>query len=251
MFDWMGRFLRAYANKDGRGYPDWAMRYIPIVARLRDRLRAAESILEIGANANGVARFATVRVIAVDDNLESLREARATPGVLPVAADAAHLPFKDRDLDVCLCVDTYEHLSPSAREAASREIMRVLRDTGVAVVAFPAGKGAVLNEQYIREKYRLRTGRTLQWLEEHAVRGLPHDAEIASVIEEAAGAARRVSCSKNATLWVWSWMWRIMMCGWPGRGNALFQALLRAATPILCRMHFGACYRTMIWIEPR
>ena len=38
MLESIGQRLRAYAEKDGRGYPDWAIRYVPIVKRLDDRI---------------------------------------------------------------------------------------------------------------------------------------------------------------------------------------------------------------------
>lgn len=251
MFESLGKRLRAYAEKDGRGYPDWAVRYVPIVGRLRKRGLGSDTILEIGANANGFARFAKVRAVAVDLNARHLREARAAQDVLPVAADAGSLPFGDKSVDVCVCVDTFEHMPAEDRERAAAEILRVLRDTGAAVVAFPSGDAAARAEQRITSEYRRRTGRGLAWLEQHAAAGLPDAADIARRLTELAGDAHRVTCAKNASLCVWVWMWRVLICGWPGRGNALFQALLRLAAPLLCRMHLGTCYRTAIWLEPR
>ena len=78
----------------------------------------------------------------------------------------------------------------------------------------------------------------------------PTPDKIAGYFESAIGDPHRITVAKNANLRLWRWMWRVMMCGWPGRGNALFQALLRVVTPLLCRCHFGACYRTIIWVEP-
>ena len=166
-----------------------------------------------------------------------------------MAADIASLPFADGSFDVCVCVDTYEHLPASSRAAACREILRVLCPTGVAVVAFPSGKPAEQAEQIIRDAYRALTSAPLSWLEEHASEGLPDADEIARVFAEAGGGAFSVTCTKNATLWVWRWMWRVLMCNWPGRGNALFQAALRLSTPVVCRMHFGTCYRAVVWIQ--
>ena len=36
--------LRAFAEKDGRGYPDWASRYVPIARRLRPYHRRAAPV---------------------------------------------------------------------------------------------------------------------------------------------------------------------------------------------------------------
>ena len=250
MFEALGQRLRAYAEKDGRGYPDWATRYVPVVKRLRRRALHTSTILEIGANANGFARFAKERVVVVDIDKAHLQEARAVQDVLPVVADAGRLPFGPQSVDVCVCVDTFEHLSADARDQAVAEIVRALRSTGTAVLAFPDGARAARAEERINAEYRQMTGRAIAWLEQHAAGHLPDADAVVRRLTDLARATHRVSRVKNASLWVWVWMWRVLMCGWPGRGNALFQALLRLGTPVLCRMHFGTCYRTMIWLEP-
>jgi len=250
--EWLARRLRAYAEKDGRGYPDWAVRYLPAVRRMRRRgaFRGGR-VVEAGANECGLARFANVRVIAVDIDMAHLRAARMDSRVLPVRADLAALPFRDGAVDVCVSMDTFEHLPPGTRGAAAAEIVRILCDSGHAVVSFPAGDQTLRAEQAIQEAYRAYTGRSLRWLDEHAAAGLPVPRDLAADFETAAGACYGVTRGKNASLCVWRWMWRVMMCGWPGRGNALFQALLRAVTSVLCRVHVGTCYRAVIWIEPR
>jgi SAM-dependent methyltransferase len=254
MFEGLGQKLRAYAEKDGRGYPDWAMRYCPIVRGLKHRNLDRDRLLEIGANENGFARFAKVRTIVVDRALEHLRAARNTQPVLPLVADIQNLPFPDGAVDVCLCVDTFEHLPECVRGLAAKEILRVLKPSGEAVVAFPSGAAAAEAETRIRNAYAAQTGNTLRWFEEHIERGLPDAEGLATLFEQGArgaGGERTVIRKKNTSLFVWRMMWRILLCGWPGRGNALFQALLRLFTPLLTRIHVGTCYRAVLWIEPK
>lgn len=254
MCERIGGWLRAYAEKDGRGYPDWAARYIPIVNRIERRLTPSARIVEIGANATGLARFIRPKgrpVIAVDLNVESLQEARAAQPVIAVAANAGALPFRDHSIDVCVCVDTYEHLTEAERRNATAEILRVLHPSGMAVIAFPAGEPAAHAEAQTREAYRRFCGGTLAWLEEHSALGLPDADTVARAFAEAARATHDVTRTENCALWAWRWMWRILMCGWPGRGNAAAQAMLRLLTPLVCRLHAGTCYRTVIWVEPK
>jgi SAM-dependent methyltransferase len=242
----LGLALRAWAERDGRGYPDWALRYLPVVRELRRRNALAGRILEIGANANGLARFAAVRVIAADLCPAHLREARDCPGLRPCAADISRLPFPPGTFDCVVCVDTFEHLPEALRAAAATEILRVLAPRGTAVVAFPTGAAAQAAEERVRADYaRHSGGARLRWLEEHVAEGLP-DARAVAACFQSGGASVRVA--KNANLRVWAWTWRVLMCGWPGRGNAAAQVLLRVLTPLLARVHVGACYRAVLWI---
>jgi SAM-dependent methyltransferase len=250
VFEGLGKRLRAYAEKDGRGYPDWATRYVPVVNGLRHRQLDTERILEVGANENGFARFAGARTVVVDLAFDHVRAARQTQPVLPVVAGASALPFRDDTFDVCVSMDTFEHLPDGMREGAAGEMVRVLRDSGTAVVGFPSGEASARAEEAINAAYEGLTGRPLGWLAEHAEHGLPDASRMAGLLQELARDTHRVTLSRNGSLWVWRAMWRILMCGWPGRGNAVFQALLRLVTPVLCRMHFGVCYRAVIRIEP-
>lgn len=244
----LGERLRAYAEKDGRGYPDWAVRYVPVVRWLLPYLHGGKPMLEIGANENGLARFANVRTVVVDIARDHLAAARATQDVLPVLADITALPFARDTFEAAVCMDTFEHVDEDSRGSAVCEIVRVT--SGAMAVGFPSGAEAACAEQRIREDYHRFCGRTINWLEEHTANPLPGAETIARYFSGACGAEFRITVRKNANLAMWTWMWRVLMCGWPGRGNAVFQVLLRWMTPLLCRMHFGTCYRAIVWVEP-
>jgi len=250
VFETLGKRLRAYAEKDGRGYPDWALRYVPLVQRIRRHGLERGPILEIGANQNGFARFAGVRTIAVDISVAHLRETRETQPVWVVVAAAAALPFRDGAFATLVCVDTFEHLPAETRLKVVDESLRVVRNDGVVTVTFPSGAASMRAEATIRAEYMRYSGRTLRWLEEHVEHGLPEAAPIAERFRAGAGKDRAVTTHSNAPLWLWTGMWRVLMCGWPGRGNAAFQVLLRWFTPLLCRVRVGRGYRSVIWVEP-
>ena len=251
MFDALSRRLRAYAEKDGRGYPDWAIRYVPLVNRARTHGSAGKSVLEIGANQNGFARFSGTRTIAVDIAADHLRAARATQAVAPVVADVTALPFGAGSFDMLVCVDTFEHLPPDARPKAVDEILRVVRQDGAAVITFPAGAESARAETRIRDEYRRFSGGALRWLEEHVEQGLPEAEPIVERFRAGATADQVISTESNAPIWLWVWFWRVLMCGWPGRGIVVIQVVLRWLTPALCRVRIGRGYRTVIWVEPK
>ena len=243
--------LRAWAERDGRGYPDWLMRYGPVVRRLGPMARNGACVVEIGANEAGLARFANARTVVMDRAHDHLVAARDTQPVMPVQADIARLPFAAGSVEVLICLDTFEHLPDSARQMAVSEITRCLAPSGRAVVSFPSGEAAMRAEERVRRAYQALTGQPLRWLEEHIEQGLPDAEALRADFEQAIGASHTVSLRWNANAAVWTWMWRVLMCNWPGRGNVIFQVLLRIAAPVLARCHFGQCYRAMLWLEPR
>lgn len=244
------RYLRTQAEKDGRGYPDWAMRYLPLVRRLKKQLPGARA-LEVGANRNGLARFTRTPVVAVNLSVSELREARECDRVLPVRADMTALPFADKAFDVVVCMDTFEHVSREVRDKGATEIVRVLGPTGTGVVGFPAGAPARAAEARVRAAYQRATGLRLRWLEEHTIYGLPSSIRIFAHFSDQVRATHTVRKVRNTSVVVWEWMWQVLICDWPGRYNAGFQFLLRRLTPLLSRCHFGRCYRALIWLEPR
>lgn len=246
---WPAR-LRQYAEKDGRGYPDWAARYAPIVRRLHGHAPGGRT-LEIGANANGIARFTGKRAVAVDIAAAHLREARAAQPILPAVADLRNLPFRAGAFERIVCVDVFEHISEAMRDAAIWEMRRCLAAKGALVLAFPTGRAAHKAEARVRRAYTRHTGETLRWLNEHAQMGLPNADNVGDALAKAFGATHRITRQGNVNVYVWTWMWRVLMAGWPGRGNSLFQLLLRGITPAIARCHVPPCYRVIFFVEPR
>ncbi len=243
----IGQRLRAYAEREGRGYPDWALRYMPIADRLAPYHHDGDTTIEIGANACGYQRFSNARVIAVDYEWDHLQAAREGGAAHAVRADIAHLPFADDAADVIVCADTFEHLPPDMRSIAAQEIGRVLSPRGAAAITFPSGDAAADAEAQVQAEYETHTGRRLGWWDEHAEHGLPDPAQL----QDHFGATHITHVIAINAIATWQWAWRVLLCDWPGRGNALAQVALYWLTPWLATKHEGPCYRAAIFLEPR
>ncbi len=88
------------------------------------------------------ARREIERVIGIDPSPEALRHARQR-GHRVVEASATAIPFEADSFDVVTCLDVIQHLPAEAVASAARELARILRPGGVAVLRTNAGPGGV------------------------------------------------------------------------------------------------------------
>ena len=160
-----------------RRYSDWnygwqldiALRYVPVAAALAEEgwLRSNAVILDVGCGSKGgVTSYVPVRTVGVDLSFNEARVRRHL-GVTPVVGSALQLPVADASVDVALCMDTLEHLSPPARETLIAELFRVTRSSGLVIAGAPCGEDARAVEQVVSDRYQNRTGREHPWLAEH------------------------------------------------------------------------------------
>jgi demethylmenaquinone methyltransferase/2-methoxy-6-polyprenyl-1,4-benzoquinol methylase len=86
-----------------------------------------------GALAALLARVVPCKVSVVDRSPQMLRYATGAPDVDPVLGDATALRFVDDTFDAALVCDALHHIRE--REAAAREMARVVRPGGAIVIA--------------------------------------------------------------------------------------------------------------------
>jgi SAM-dependent methyltransferase len=81
------------------------------------------------------------RRLCLDISIQALREARRRIGShgLFVVGDIAHLPFKADSFDGVVSLHTIHHLPADEHESAFRDLFRVLRPGGKAVVVYSWG----------------------------------------------------------------------------------------------------------------
>jgi dolichyl-phosphate beta-glucosyltransferase len=96
-------------------------------------------LVDIGAGPGGVTAmlgWAPGQTLALEGNVELVRETRRRHALVAMVGDAAQLPLSDGSANVVCLLDVIEHLSdplPTIREAA-----RILADAGRLVVNVPA-----------------------------------------------------------------------------------------------------------------
>jgi ubiquinone/menaquinone biosynthesis C-methylase UbiE len=88
------------------------------------------------------ARGEIGRVVGIDPSPKALAHARRR-GHRVIEASASALPFADLSFDLSTCLDVIQHLEPGEVETAVRELARVLRPGGAAIVRTNAGRGGV------------------------------------------------------------------------------------------------------------
>ncbi len=82
-------------------------------------------------------RYSDSLIVGYDFSRGMLRKAKSNAGarqVMFIEGDAATLPFADESFDVITCSHALYELKGQAREAALREMKRVVRPTGIVLV---------------------------------------------------------------------------------------------------------------------
>ncbi len=100
-----------------------------------DAKRALDVGCQDGTTTDRYARLTELEWVGVDP---AITEARRSPtGMLLQPGAADKLDFPDREFDVVMLANVYEHVLPDRRVASFREIRRVLADDGVVVGQIP------------------------------------------------------------------------------------------------------------------
>jgi SAM-dependent methyltransferase len=153
------------------------VRYEPVVELVR--LSAAQTVLEVGAGDEGLARWlgGERSVTAVDAVFSRLPAAGER-----VVADARRLPFGDAQFDVVVALDLLEHIRAEDRGKVVSELARTARR--LLVVGCPTGAAALeLDRRLARMLDRRGETYAGSWLEDHLANGFPEAAELKAALK--------------------------------------------------------------------
>ncbi|GBD25518.1 Ubiquinone/menaquinone biosynthesis C-methyltransferase UbiE [bacterium HR30] len=120
--------------------------YVHLYAVLRHLSKYEfSSVLDLGAGEGFLARMIEdlfrARCVAVDLSVQACRRARERIGNV-VSAEALHLPFRNKAVDVAVSVNTLEHVRPI--QEAVEELQRTARN--LIVVALPHARSGTPRE---------------------------------------------------------------------------------------------------------
>ena len=231
-----------------------ALRYQPIADALADR-PAGLRILDVGCGSKGgVTSYVPRPAFGVDVTFDRER-LQDHPLLIAVVASGSALPFADDSLDVVLCLDTLEHLTPADRRAVVMEMARVVAANGLLIVGAPCCEAARAAEEEIALAFTRQTGRVHPKLGEHLEHAMWSAADLQALVEEAAAAhfdAFRLRVVPNVNIQAWLFLRRLFDLGRPLPGLTHVQRLaLQPVYPWLAsRLHQAPTYRKIVFCQP-
>lgn len=180
----LARLMRPYTLWNQVWNIDCHLRYAAARTALHDI--PPQQLVEVGAGSAGIGFLLKKPVVGLDIwvNAEVLRQ--SNPYVIPVVATGLQLPLRDNAVQGALSIDSVEHVPVAERATAIRELLRVA--TKRVVVSVPCGADADDADRRLIAWHEARHGRRAFWLSEHRELGLPTDAGMHQMIDEAARA---------------------------------------------------------------
>jgi ubiquinone/menaquinone biosynthesis C-methylase UbiE len=168
--------------------------------------------------------------------------------VTPVVAKGEALPFRSAVFEYTVCMDTLEHVNPSARSAFVRELIRVTKRR--LYLGCPMGARAEHEDRGMQRYYAAHRGQSFPFLDEHVAYGLPRLERVVAEMERVAALEGRpisIRCEPNLNVWVHRLLLRLWI-----RTDRISYALHRLAVALVHVRHWlnlGPCYRQMIVAE--
>ncbi|MEX2028064.1 MAG: class I SAM-dependent methyltransferase [Candidatus Curtissbacteria bacterium] len=226
-------------------HPETALRYLPIVKKLKDAKLTDSKILEIGAGSLGITPFLKKPIDGIDVDFSGPQ----TPLLTKIKANGVTLPFHKNSYDVTLSVDVIEHIPPQSREKAIYEMLRVTKK--LAIIVVPVGDLSAKQDRELNSYWQKVFKTKNQFLAEHVQNGLPQSDEILVAIDKS---ARQLGKKTKIKSWpiLNLKVRKILMKTWISKNKYRYYLYLKGyllLLPLLKYANFGNCYRRIFVVE--
>ncbi len=236
--------LRLIKNKIfGDLSTDTALRYVPLVNFMKKHSLVDRKILESGSGDIGITPYLKTEVTGLDIAFEN----KKSDILKKVKYDGSSFPFDDNEFDVCLSVDSLEHVPRQNRPFHIKEMIRVSKEALIIVV--PSGKEAEKHDFGLREYFKKVENREDKFLEEHIRNGLPNENEVLSLVKENLGnkKIKKIKVKKLTNLKIR----HFLMISKIGKSKFL-KIIYFIFLPLVLlgfSFSFGKCYRKIFFIK--
>lgn len=230
-----------YINKK---YSNWdvsiALRYLPIVKKIKSNFPKGAKILDVGSGEFGLAAYIDKGFDVTGTDIDFGK--RRQIGLRIVRASAEKLPFGKDEFDAVVSVDMMEHLPAEIRKKAVEEMLRVAKSK--VFISCPRGSLSRKIDALISRYYKYTHKEELGYLNEHRRFGLPTETLLEGSIKEALGKNNKkakVEKRGNTNLLLWL---ILLLLGFSQVNilTSVYHKLL-LTLPVLNLMHFWPTYR--------
>lgn len=228
-----------------RWHPKVALRYLPIIKKIKHLGLVDNSILEIGSGSLGIAPYIGKPIIGIDVDFAGPQIDILTK----IRGSATKIPFKNKSFNIVLMVDVLEHLPTKERKKAIEEAVRV--SNRLLVIATPEGKLSEQEDHYLSKYYKRVYGKEFPFYIEHLGYGLPRREWINDTINSVAVKRKRnisieIEGNINLTLH------RFLMKGWMTKNffvDLIFRKFFLTLIPIMGFLNNEPTYRKIFYIN--
>lgn len=230
-----------------RWHPEVALRYLPIIAKIRQSGLNKPSILEIGSGSLGITPYIGKQVTGLDINFSGPQ----TDLLTKVNGNAVNINFPDKSFAIVLSVDVIEHLPKKLREQAISEALRVA--SKLLIIAAPAGSKSIEEDQYLARHYFKIHQKSFPFYQEHQAYGLPQRGWMEKTIVECAHKMKkRITAHTEGNINLS--LHRILMKGWITKSplqDLLFRKVMLVAIPLFRTLNHRPYYREIVYCKIR
>lgn len=225
-----------------RWHPEVALRYLPIVARLKQS--GLGTVLEVGSGSLGIAPYLNWNITGLDEDFSGPKH----PKMTYVKSTGENIPFADLSFDYVISVDTFEHVPKDSRSKIIAQMMRVAKK--MIIIAAPMGELSQKQDEQLAGNYLKKFGQEFPFLSEHKKYKLPEVEDIKDAIIEQAKLNKtsveiQIFGNENMTVR------KFLMEGWMTKNllvNIFFRKILLLFLPIYQFFDTEPYYRSVFFV---